>query len=96
MAKTTKSAAATQAAREVIEQAIGKNVMKKLGAPPDFDMVITRTIDNTRARVNVFVSEYKEGETTVIRHRSIRHSFFVHVTEDGEITASDPPLKKLY
>lgn len=69
--------------------AICRAVMAALGHPSDFLRVTARQVTEAGHRVNVIAG----GDPTTAR---IAHSFFVTADADGRLTASAPPIVRLY
>ena len=68
---------------------IEKHVMRTLGRPGNLQRVQVRRLWDDRYRVNVIVGLDSTSTT-------IPHSYFLVVDSDGNITASNPKIAKLY
>jgi hypothetical protein len=72
-----------------VNAAIGRNVIKSLGSPPDMLKVQVSPIGNERYRVNVLVGK-NPGSARV------GNSFFLTANDDGNILSSTPAIVRLY
>ena len=69
--------------------AVGKAVLAALGRPADLLRVTARRVTADGHRVNVIAG----ADPASAR---IAHSFFVTADDDGNVTASAPPIVRLY
>jgi hypothetical protein len=71
-----------------VDRAIGQQVLRTLGAPPELHRVQVRQLWNATFRVNVFI-----GEAATMK---IAHSYFLSTDHQGNILASSPSIVKTY
>jgi len=65
-------------------------VLKKVGKPKGFSRIIARNVYGRRWRVNMYCEKAGAGEVMSTIHLS--HSYFLTVSDKGEIVGSVPAL----
>ena len=102
MAKT-KKALPTKEELAVVEQPeqpsrqekIKSQVLAKIGTPPRLDHVEVSLHHNGKCRVNIWEQPEPNKNIAITRSPRIAWSYYLTVSDTGEIIRSDPPLIKL-
>ena len=74
---------------------IKSQVLAKIGKPPRLDRVEVSRHRGTKYRVNIWQRSVPEKNVAVTIAPRIGLSYYLTVSDTGEIIASDPPLTKL-
>ncbi len=74
---------------------IKSQVLAKIGKPPRLDRVEVSRHRNGKYRVNIWEQPEPNKNITVTIGPRIRSSYYLTVSDTGEIIDSDPPLKPL-
>jgi len=74
---------------------IESQVLAKIGRPPRLDRVEVSRHHGTKYRVNIWQRCVPEKNATVTIAPRIGLSYYLTVSDTGEIIASNPPLTKL-
>jgi len=88
-----KAAMAEQAKPDRIP-VIRQNVLKALGLPKNLHSVRVVEVWGNNFRVNVFCN--KKDPSAAFAEQILAHSFFIRVSENGDILKSDPEIIKQY
>ncbi len=74
---------------------IKSQVLAKIGRPPRLDHVEVSEHHNGKYRVNIWERPEPNKDTTVTISPRIGPSYFLTVSDKGEIIHSNPPMAKL-
>jgi hypothetical protein len=74
---------------------IKAQVLAKIGRPPRLDRVEVCQHHGRKYRVNIWQQPKLDGKLTVTPSSRIGPSYYLTVSDTGEIIHSDPPLTKL-
>jgi hypothetical protein len=74
---------------------IKAQVLAKIGKPPRLDHVEVSRHHNGNYRVNIWQQPEPNKNMAITISSRIRSSYYLKVSETGEIIHSDPPLTKL-
>ncbi|WP_372721685.1 hypothetical protein [Novipirellula sp.] len=74
---------------------IKSQVLEKVGRPPHLHRVEVCRHHNDNYRVNIWEKLEQPGDFAVSTRVHIWSSYYLKVSDSGEITASNPPLTKL-
>jgi hypothetical protein len=74
---------------------IKSQVLAKIGKPPRLDRVEVSRHHNGNYRVNIWEQPESKQDIAVTSGARIRSSYYLKVSEAGEIIHSNPPLAKL-
>ena len=74
---------------------IKAQVLAKIGTPPRLDRVEVSKHHNGNYRVNIWVEPEPIKNIAVTSGARIRSSYYLKVSDTGEIIDSNPPLTKL-
>jgi hypothetical protein len=74
---------------------IKSQVLAKIGRPPRLERVEVSQHHNGNYRVNVWQQPEPNKDVVVTIVARIRSSYYLKVSDSGEIIASNPPLTKL-
>ena len=74
---------------------IKSQVLEKIGRPPRLDRVEVSRHHNGNYRVNIWEQPEPNKDVVVTIAARIRSSYYLKVSDNGEIMASNPPLTKL-
>jgi hypothetical protein len=74
---------------------IKSQVLAKIGKPPRLDHVEVSRHHNGNYRVNIWEQSEPSKDIAVTSGAHIRSSYYLKVSETGEILDSNPPLNKL-
>jgi hypothetical protein len=74
---------------------IKSQVLAKIGLPPRLDRVEVSRHHNGNYRVNVWERPEPKKDVVVTIAARIRSSYYLKVSDTGEIIESNPPLTKL-
>jgi hypothetical protein len=74
---------------------IKSQVLAKIGKPPRLDRVEVSRHHNGNYRVNVWEQPEPNKDVVVTVAARIRSSYYLKVSDSGEILGSNPPLTKL-
>jgi hypothetical protein len=74
---------------------IRSQVLAKIGYPPRLDRVEVSRHHNGNYRVNIWEQPEPQKDMVVTIAARIRSSYYLKVSDSGEITDSNPPLTKL-
>ena len=74
---------------------IKSQVLAKIGRPPRLHRVWVSKHHNGNYRVNIWVQPEADKNTAVTPSPRIGPSYYLKVSDTGEIIHSDPPLAKL-
>jgi hypothetical protein len=74
---------------------IKSQVLAKIGKPPRLDRVEVSRHHNGRYRVNIWEQPEPKKDLAVTAGPRIGLSFYLTVSDTGEIIHSDPPMTKL-
>ena len=79
------------------EEELKKEVLKRLGTPPDMLQITARNLWDNRWRVNVWTHKDVETDCTIMKSPTIadKHSFFCIIRQGGEMVFN-PPIERLY
>jgi hypothetical protein len=75
--------------RHFLDAVIVEQVLHALGRPPELHAVQVRHLWLDRLRVNVLVG----ADASCVR---VGHSYFLAVSEDGNLITSDPKIVRMY
>jgi hypothetical protein len=102
MEKVKSTATKKDGAAAVVEQSkpnhtekIKLQVLAKIGTPPRLDRVEVSKHHNGKYRVNIWEKPEPNKNTMVTIRVRILSSYYLKVSDTGEIIHSDPPLTKL-
>ena len=97
MSKAEKAAAKKEAPPAVPNhtEKIKAQVLAKIGVPPRLDRVEVSRHHNGNYRVNIWEQPERVETIAVTIASRIRSSYYLKVSESGEIISSNPPLTKL-
>ena len=91
-----KQAATLAQPREVnCTERIKSQVLAKIGRPPRLDRIEVTRHHGSKYRVNIWQNPEQDGNIAVTISPRIGLSYYLTVSETGEITHSNPPLTKL-
>ena len=76
-------------------ETITSQVLEKVGRPPRLHRVEVCQHHNGNYRVNIWEQRELSGEFALSNCVHIRSSYYLKVSESGEILHSNPPLAKL-
>jgi len=76
-------------------ETIKSQVLAKIGKPPRLDHVEVSRHHNGNYRVNIWQQPEPNKNITVTASPHIRASYYLKVSDTGEIIDSNPPLAKL-
>jgi hypothetical protein len=74
---------------------IKSQVLAKIGKPPRLDHIEVSRHHNGNYRVNIWEQSEPSKDIAVTSGAHIRLSYYLKVSETGEILDSNPPLNKL-
>lgn len=74
---------------------IKSQVLAKIGRPPRLDRIEVCAHHNGKYRVNIWEQPEPNKEIAVTFSPRIGPSYFITVSETGEIVSSNPPLTRL-
>ena len=74
---------------------IKSQVLAKIGKPPRLDHIEVSRHHNGNYRVNIWEQSEPSKDIAVTSGSHIRLSYYLKVSETGEILDSNPPLNKL-
>jgi hypothetical protein len=74
---------------------IKSQVLAKIGLPPRLDRVEVSRHHNGNYRVNIWEQPEPKKDMVVTIAARIRSSYYLKVSDTGEIMGSNPPLTKL-
>ena len=74
---------------------IKSQVLAKIGKPPRLDRVEVSKHHGGNYRVNIWEQPEPDKELAVTLSARIRWSYYLKVSDTGEILQSNPPLEKL-
>ncbi len=74
---------------------IKSQVLAKIGNPPRLHHVEVSKHHNGNYRVNIWVEPEPDKNLAVTVSARIRSSYYLKVSDEGEIIGSNPPLAKL-
>jgi len=74
---------------------IKSQVLAKIGKPPRLDHVEVSFHHNGNYRVNIWEQPEPNKNMAITISAHIRSSYYLKVSDTGEIVASNPPLTKL-
>ena len=74
---------------------IKSQVLAKIGKPPRLDHIEVSRHHNGNYRVNIWEQSEPSKDIAVTSGAHIRSSYYLKVSETGEILDSNPPLNKL-
>jgi hypothetical protein len=74
---------------------IKSQVLAKIGRPPHLDRVEVSRLHNGNYRVNIWEQPEPNKNVAVTPSSRIRSSYYLRVSDTGEIIDSNPPLAKL-
>jgi hypothetical protein len=94
-ANKTEPAAAEQPKETNHAEKIKSQVLAKIGKPPRLARVEVSRHHNGNYRVNIWQQPAPEGKLAVTLNPRIGLSYYLKVSDTGEIIDSDPPLAKL-
>lgn len=77
------------------EERIKSQVLAQIGKPPRLDRVEVNKHHGRKYRVNIWQQPEADSEIVVMASPRIGPSYYLTVSETGEILHSDPPLTKL-
>ena len=97
MAKVEKAAPKKEESVEVPNHTdkITSQVLAKIGKPPRLDRVEVSRHHNGNYRVNIWEQPEPNKDMVVTIAARIRSSYYLKVSDSGEIIDSNPPLTKL-
>ena len=78
-----------------LTEAIKAQVLAKIGKPPRLDHVEVCNLHNGNYRVNIWEQPEPIKNIAVTASVRIRSSYYLKVSDTGEIIDSNPPLAKL-
>jgi hypothetical protein len=87
--------APTEAAKTNHTEKIKSQVLAQIGRPPRLDRVEVNRHHNGKYRVNIWQQPESDKSVAVTFAPRIGLSFYLTVSETGEIINSNPPLTKL-
>ena len=88
-ARSARQTDAHREERHCLDAVIAEQVLHALGRPPNLHAVQVRPLWANRVRVNVLLGA---DAASVL----VGHSYFLAVSDDGNILASDPKIVRLY
>jgi hypothetical protein len=75
---------------------IKSQVLAKIGRPPRLDRVEVSRHHNGNYRVNIWAHPDPNKSISITLDARILSSYYLKVSDTGEIICSDPPLDKLF
>jgi hypothetical protein len=75
---------------------IKSQVLANIGKPPRLERVEVSQHHGSKYRVNIWQQPESDKNTAVMASPRIGLSFYLTVSDTGEIIESNPPLKKLH
>jgi hypothetical protein len=88
-------AVVTEQAKPNHTEKIKSQVLAKIGKPPRLDRVEVSRHNNGKYRVNIWQQPVSDNSIAVTFAPRIGLSYYLTVSETGEIIHSNPPLTKL-
>ena len=76
-------------------ETITSQVLAKIGTPPRLDRVEVCRHHNGKYRVNIWQHVLPDETAAVVRSSRIGLSYYLTVSDTGEIIRSDPPMSKM-
>jgi hypothetical protein len=77
------------------QEKIKSQVLAKIGTPPRLDHVEVSLHHNGKCRVNIWEQPEPNKSIAITRSPRIAWSYYLIVSDTGEIIRSDPPMIKL-
>lgn len=82
-------------AESVHTEKIKSQILEKIGRPPRLHQVEVCPYQNGNCRVNIWEKLEPTGDSAFSTRVHIRSSYYLKVSDSGEIISSNPPLTKL-
>jgi hypothetical protein len=86
---------AKQAEQPSCQEKIKSQVLATIGTPPRLDHVEVSLHHNGKCRVNIWERPEPNKTIAITRSPRIAWSYYLTVSETGDILRSDPPMVKL-
>ena len=78
------------------KEKIKLQILAQIGKPPRLDRVELCEHHGGRWRVNIWEQPEPDKNIAVTKSPRIGLSYYLHVSDEGDIVSSNPPLKRLY